>query len=390
MYSVQCTLYKIFITLQLTTHNSQLNMLLSDITHYLESFAPLAYQESYDNSGLIVGKGEMEIKQAIVSLDCTEAVIDEAIEIGANLVISHHPIVFSGLKKFNGSSYIERVVMKAIKHDIAIYAIHTNLDNVRHGVNHRIAEQLGLQNLQILAPKTGLLSKLQTYVPHDKAAELRDALFSAGAGHIGNYSECSFNSEGTGTFKGNDQSNAYVGEKNVTHAEPETKIEVMFPTRLSSQVLKALFNNHPYEEVAYELIPISNLHQEVGSGMIGELPKEYTEEEFFSLLKNGLNTPVVRHTASIGRTLKKVAVCGGSGSFLLNNAIKMNADAFVTADYKYHQFFDAEGKILICDVGHYESEQFTMDLLVEKIQKKFPTFAICLTKCNTNPVFYSV
>lgn len=365
-------------------------MLLSSIISYLESLAPLAYQESYDNSGLIVGNGEMEVKKAIVSLDCTEAVIDEAIATGANLVISHHPIVFSGLKKFNGSTYIERVVMKAIKHDIAIYAIHTNLDNVRYGVNQRIAEQLGLQNLQILAPKMGLLSKLQTYVPHDRATELRDALFAAGAGHIGNYSECSFNTEGTGTFKGNDQSNAYVGEKNVTHAEPETKIEVMFPTRLSSQVLKALFNTHPYEEVAYELIPISNQHQEVGSGMIGELPKEYTEEEFFSLLKKGLNTPVVRHTASIGKTLKKVAVCGGSGSFLLNNALKMDADAFVTADYKYHQFFDAEGKILICDVGHYESEQFTMDLLVEKIQKKFPTFAICLTKCNTNPVFYSV
>lgn len=365
-------------------------MQLSNITHYLESLAPLAYQESYDNSGLIVGNGEMKITKALVSLDCTEAVVEEAIQTGANLIISHHPIVFSGLKKFNGNTYIERVVMKAIKNDIAIYTIHTNLDNVRHGVNQRIAEQLGLTNLQILAPKTGLLSKLQTYVPHDKAAEVRDALFAAGAGHIGNYSECSFNTQGTGTFKGNDQSNAYVGEKNVTHAEPETKIELIFPSRLNAQVLKALFLAHPYEEVAYELIPISNQHQEVGSGMMGDLPKEYTEEEFFSLLKNSLKTPVVRHTASLGKKLKKVAVCGGSGSFLLNNALKMGADAFVTADYKYHQFFDAEGKILICDVGHYESEQFTMDLLVEKIQKKFPTFAICLTKCNTNPVFYSV
>ncbi len=365
-------------------------MFLSDLTQYLESIAPLAYQESYDNSGLIVGNGQMKITKAIVSLDCTEEVIDEAIQMGANLVISHHPIVFSGLKKFNGNTYIERVVMKAIKNDIAIYAIHTNLDNVRHGVNQRIAEQLGLVNLQILAPKTGLLSKLQTYVPHDRAAELRDALFEVGAGHIGNYSECSFNTQGTGTFKGNDQSNAYVGEKNVTHAEPETKIEVIFPTRLSSKVLKALFNTHPYEEVAYELIPISNQHQEVGSGMMGELTQECNDEEFFALLKNSLNTPVVRHTATLGKKLKKIAVCGGSGSFLLQNAIQMGADAFVTADYKYHQFFDAEGKILICDVGHYESEQFTMDLLVEKIQKKFPTFAICLTKCNTNPVFYSV
>jgi dinuclear metal center YbgI/SA1388 family protein len=365
-------------------------MQLSNITSYLESIAPLAYQESYDNSGLIVGNGEMEIKKAIISLDCIEAVVDEAIETGANLIISHHPIVFSGLKKFNGSNYIEKVVMKAIKHDIAIYAIHTNLDNVRHGVNAKIAERLGLVNVEILEPKTGLLSKLQTFVPHDKAAEVRDALFDAGAGHIGNYSECSFNAEGYGTFKGNEHSNAYIGERNVLHTEPETKIEVVFPSRLKSAVLRALFTAHPYEEVAYEILEISNAHQEVGSGMIGELLEESTEKDFFELLKYGLQATVVRHTALLEKKIKKVAVCGGSGSFLLKKAMQAGADAFVTADYKYHQFFDAEGKILICDVGHYESEQFTMDLLLEKIQKKFPTFAICLTKCNTNPVFYSM
>ncbi len=365
-------------------------MKLSLLTSYLESIAPLAYQESYDNSGLIVGNGEMVIKKAIVSLDCIEAVVDEAIETGANLIISHHPIVFSGLKKFNGSNYIEKVVMKAIKHDIAIYAIHTNLDNVRHGVNAKIAERLGLVNVQILEPKTGLLSKLQTYVPHDRAAEVRDALFDAGAGHIGNYSECSFNAEGYGTFKGNEHSNAYVGERHVLHTEPETKIEVIFPSRLKSAVLRALFIAHPYEEVAYEVIDISNTHTEVGSGMIGELVEESTEKDFLELLKYGLQAMVVRHTALLDKKIKKVAVCGGSGSFLLKKAMQSGADAFVTADYKYHQFFDAEGKILICDVGHYESEQFTMDLLLEKIQKKFPTFAICLTKCNTNPVFYSM
>lgn len=365
-------------------------MKLSDITSYLESIAPLAYQESYDNSGLLVGNANMEITKAIVSLDCTENVVEEAIREGANLIISHHPIVFSGLKRFTGSSYIERVVMKAIKHDIALYAIHTNLDNVKHGVNARIAEQLGLINIQILEPKAGLISKLQTFVPHDKAGEVRDALFAAGAGHIGNYSECSFNTEGYGTFKGNEFSNAYIGEKNVLHTEPETKIEVVFPSRLTSKVLKSLFNAHPYEEVAYEIIPVGNIHQEVGSGMYGEFEQEISEKEFLMLLKKGLKTEVVRHTALLGKGIKKVALCGGSGSFLLKNALNIGADAFVTADYKYHQFFDAEGKILIADVGHYESEQFTMDLLMEKIQKKFPTFAVCLTKCNTNPVFYSI
>ena len=365
-------------------------MQLSEITSYLETIAPLAYQESYDNSGLLVGDPSMNITKAIVSLDCVEDVVEEAIREGANLIISHHPIVFSGLKRFTGSNYIERVVMKAIKHDIALYAIHTNLDNVRHGVSARMAERLGLENLQILEPKAGLLSKLQTFVPHDKAGEVRDALFAAGAGHIGNYSECSFNSEGYGTFMGNEHSNAYVGEKNVLHTEPETKVEVVFPTRLSSKILKALFLAHPYEEVAYEMIAIENKHQEVGSGIIGELPNAFTEADFLELLKYGLQTKVVRHTALSGKKIKKVAVCGGSGSFLLKNAIQSGADAFVTADYKYHQFFDAEGKILITDVGHYESEQFTMDLLLEKIQKKFPTFAVCLTKCNTNPVFYSI
>jgi dinuclear metal center YbgI/SA1388 family protein len=364
-------------------------MKLSQLTSYLESIAPLAYQESYDNSGLIVGNGEMEIKKAIVSLDCVEAVVDEAIETGANLIISHHPIVFSGLKKFNGSTYIEKVVMKAIKHDIALYAIHTNLDNVRHGVNAKIAERLGLVNVEILEPKSGLLSKLITFVPHDKASEVRDALFEAGAGHIGNYSEVSFNAEGYGTFRGNEHSNAYVGEKNVLHSEPETKIEVLFPSRLKSAVLRALFASHPYEEIAYDIIELANTHKEVGAGMIGELVEESSEKDFLELLKYGLQASVVRHTSLLDKKIKKVAVCGGSGSFLLKRAMQASADAFVTADYKYHQFFDAEGKILICDVGHYESEQFTMDLLLEKIQKKFPTFAICLTKCNTNPVFYS-
>ena len=365
-------------------------MLLSEITSYLESIAPLAYQESYDNSGLIVGDPNMDVKKAIISLDCIEEVVDEAIQMGANLIISHHPIVFSGLKKFTGKNYIERVVMKAIKHDIALYAIHTNLDNVRYGVSARMAERLGLENLQILDPKAGLLSKLQTFVPHEHAAAVRDALFAAGAGHIGNYSECSFNAEGYGTFKGNDQSNAFVGEKNIIHTEPETKLEVVFPSRLASKILKALFLAHPYEEVAYDIIALENKHQEVGSGIIGEFKEGVSEEDFLNLLKNGLQTKVVRHTALLNKTIKKVAVCGGSGSFLLNNAIASGADAFVTADYKYHQFFDAEGKIIIADVGHYESEQFTMDLLIEKIQKKFPTFAVCLTKCNTNPVFYSI
>lgn len=364
-------------------------MKLAEVIQFLEYYAPSAYQEGYDNSGLLVGTPNMEIQSALISLDCTEDVLDEAIEMGANLIISHHPIVFSGLKRFNEATYIERVVARAIKNDIALYAIHTNLDNVRHGVNHKIAERLGLMKVRVLDPKRGLLAKLVTYVPHAHAAEVRDALFKAGAGYIGNYSECSFNVEGTGTFKGNEFSNAYVGEKDQRHLEPETRIEVLFPARLESSLLRGLRAAHPYEEIAYEIIPITNSHKEVGSGVIAELERPVSAEYFLQLLKSGLNTPCVRHTSFTGKEIKKVAICGGSGSFLLSKAISAGADAFVTADYKYHQFFDAEGKILIADVGHYESEQFTMDLLMEIIQKKFATFAISLTKCNTNPVFYS-
>jgi dinuclear metal center YbgI/SA1388 family protein len=363
-------------------------MKVSELSNYLESIAPLAYQESYDNSGLIVGDKDMPVKKVLISLDCTEDVVDEAIEIGANVIVSHHPIVFSGLKKFNGKNYVERVVMKAIKNDIALYAIHTNLDNVSHGVNLKITEKLGLRNAKVLDPKRSLLSKLITFAPHEHAGRIRDHIFAAGAGHIGNYSECSFNAEGYGTFKGNDNSNAFVGEKNITHTEPETRIEVMFPSRLESTIINALKDVHPYEEVAYYVVNLNNEHQEVGSGMIAEFEEAISEIDFLKLLTETFNVPVVRHTALMNKSIKKVAVCGGSGSFLLNSAQKHGADAFVTADYKYHQFFDAEGKILICDVGHYESEQFTMELLLEKIQKKFPTFAVCLTKCNTNSVHY--
>lgn len=365
-------------------------MQLKNICDYLESIAPIQYQESYDNSGLIVGDTGIDIHKALISLDCTEDVIDEAIEIGANLIISHHPIVFSGLKKFNGKNYVERVVMKAIKHDIALYAIHTNLDNVKNGVNYKIAEKLGLRNIKILDPKQSLLSKLVTFAPHTHAGNIRDALFKAGAGHIGNYSECSFNAEGYGTFKGNDLTNAFVGEKNQRHQEPETRIEVLFPSRLESSLVSALKSAHPYEEVAYDIVQLSNEHQEVGSGIIAEFENELSEVEFLKTISQKLHLQLIRHTELLNRSIKRVAICGGSGSFLLKNAISKAADAFITADYKYHQFFDSEGRILICDVGHYESEQFTIELLLEKITKKFPTFAVCSTKCNTNPVKYFI
>lgn len=365
-------------------------MKLSQLTTYLESIAPTAYQEDYDNSGLIVGHPEQEIQQALISLDCTEAVVDEAVRTQCQVIISHHPIVFRGLKRFNSKTYVERVVEKAIRNGIAIYAIHTNLDNVMTGVNAKICETLGLKNCRILAPKPGLLKKLVTYVPLSHADTVREALFGAGAGHIGNYAECSFNAEGYGTFKGNDDTNPYVGEPGIRHTENEVRIETVYPTVLESKILMALVLAHPYEEVAYDLYPITNPDQQVGSGMIGELETPIDEEAFLFYLKEKMQAHVIRHTEFTGRAVKKIAVCGGAGSFLLKHAIGAGANAFVTADYKYHDFFDAEGKLMIADIGHFESEQFTQQLLYDIIQKKFSNFAVRLTEVNTNPIKYFI
>ena len=365
-------------------------MKLSLLTTYLESFAPLVYQEDYDNAGLIVGYPDQEVNQGLISLDCTEAIVDEAIAKNCQVIISHHPIVFRGLKKFNGKTYVERVVEKAIRNNIAIYAIHTNLDSVADGVNARICQILGLKNCRILSPKSGLLKKLVTYVPLEQAEQVRAALFKAGAGNIGNYSEASFNAEGEGTFKGNENTNPYVGEPGVRHFEKEIRIETIYPANLESKILMALFLAHPYEEIAYDLYDLTNQHQEVGAGMIGELELPVDEESFLFEVKQEMKAHVIRHTAFTGRHVKKVAVCGGAGGFLLKHAIAAGADVFITADYKYHEFFDAEGKILIADIGHFESEQFTQQLLYEIIQKKFATFAIRLTEINTNPVKYYI
>ncbi|MBA3705463.1 MAG: Nif3-like dinuclear metal center hexameric protein [Bacteroidetes bacterium] len=363
-------------------------MKVKEITDYLESIAPLAYQESYDNAGLICGNHSLDVNAVLICLDSTEAVIDEAIATGCNMVIAHHPIIFSGLKKFNGKNYVERVIIKAIQNNIAIYAAHTNLDNVLGGVNSKIAEKLGLINCKILAPQKGHLKRLITFCPKDKAELIRKALFAAGAGTIGNYDECSFNSEGTGTFRAGEGANPYVGEPGKQHREKETKIEVIYPVYLESHVINELIAVHPYEEVSYDLVPLTNVHDRVGAGIIGELASESDELSFLKHLKQAMKADCVRYTDLRNKKVKKVAVCGGSGSFLLPNAIQCGADVFVTSDFKYHQFFDAEKGIIIADIGHYESEQYTMELFYELLKKKFNTFALHLSKINTNPIKY--
>ncbi|MEJ7779245.1 MAG: Nif3-like dinuclear metal center hexameric protein [Daejeonella sp.] len=365
-------------------------MKLRELTSFLETLAPLAYQEDYDNSGLIIGDPDKEICGALISLDCTEAVVDEAIESGLNLIISHHPIVFSGLKKFNGKNYVERVVMKAIKHDIALYAIHTNFDNVLEGVNKKICDKLDLTNCGILKPKEGVLKKLVTFCPDADAEKIRQAMFKAGAGWIGNYSECSYNTEGFGTFMAGNGTNPHAGEIGKRHHESEVRIETIYPQNIERKLIAALIESHPYEEVSYDLYPLSNSYFQVGSGRIGNLETDMGEMEFLQLVKEKLQAKVIRHTALRDKKIRRVAVCGGAGSFLLANAIKAGADIFITADFKYHEFFDAEGKLIIADVGHFESEQFTQELLLELISEKFRNFALRLTAQNTNPINYLI
>lgn len=363
-------------------------MKINEIISFLETKADPSLQEHYDNAGLITGSGQWECTGIICSLDATEEVIKEAVAKKCNMVVAHHPIIFGGLKKINGKNYVEKAIISAIKNDIAVYAIHTNLDNVLHGVNGRIAGILGLRNTSVLAVKDNMLKKLFTFVPADKAEDVRNAIFAAGGGQIGNYSECSFNAEGTGTFKAGEGTNPYVGELGKRHLENEVKIEVIFPGFAERQIINALKAAHPYEEVAYDVMQLLNTHPGIGSGLIGELATPLTEADFLSKLKGSFNVPVIRHTAFINQTVKKVAVCGGAGSFLISRALAAGADAYVTADIRYHEFFDANNRLLVCDIGHYESEQFTTSLLQEILQQKFPTFAVLKTEVITNPVHY--
>jgi len=363
-------------------------MKLKELCNSLEEWAPLAYQESYDNSGLIVGDLSSELTGVLVSLDCIEEVIDEAIAKGCNVIVSHHPIVFKGLKTFTGNNYVERTVLKAIKNDIALYAIHTNLDNIHTGVNKMLADKIGLINTRVLVPKKEVIKQLVTYAMPADADSIRNALFEIGAGALGEYSECSFSVSGSGTFKGSGNSNPVVGEKGIRTCQIEERIEILFPAFMESKVISVLKSSHSYEEVAYSVFDISNENQNVGSGMIGELSVVENSLDFLGTLKNNLNAEGIRYTSLVKNKIKKVAICGGSGSFLLQAAIRSGADVFVTGDFKYHEFFDAENKIIIADVGHYESEQYTKDLIADFLSEKFPKFAVHLSKVNTNPINY--
>ena len=363
-------------------------MKIKEIISCLESYAPLSFQESYDNSGLIAGDPLQDIESALLSIDVTEEVINEAIKLGSGLIISHHPLLFRPIKKLSGDSYVERCLIKAIRNNIALYAAHTNVDAVRTGVNMKISDKLGLINTHILIPRKEELRKLVFFVPSSHAAKVREKVFEAGAGHIGNYDQCSFNAAGDGTFRGSEDTNPFVGVKGQFHVEKEIRIETIYPVYREHSVIKALLDAHPYEEVAYDIYPLANTYPQAGSGMIGELPEPVSETVFLKNLKKIFKAGVIRHSGLLKKKIRKVAVCGGSGSQFLEQAINDGADIYITADIRYHQFFDADRKIIIADIGHYESEQFTTELFHELILKNFPKFAVHFSGVYTNPVNY--
>jgi dinuclear metal center YbgI/SA1388 family protein len=363
-------------------------MKIKQILTILEEMAPLAYAEDFDNVGLLVGNQDNEASGVLVCHDALENVIDEAIAKNCNLVVCFHPILFSGLKKITGKNYVERTVIKAIKNDIAIYAVHTALDNHKNGVNKIFCDALGLNNVKVLVPKQNFIQKLITYTTLENADKVRKALFEVGAGTIGNYDNCSFNSNGFSTYQGNENSNPVVGNKGELTQTEEIKIEVIFEKHLQSKILKALFSNHVYEEVAYEIYELQNQHQNIGLGMIGSLETPMSETEFLTFVKDKMQCGGIRHSDFLNKNIRKVAVLGGSGSYAIKNAIQAGADAYLTADLKYHNFYEAENQILLADIGHFESERYTKNYIVDFLKEKITNFAIVLSEENTNPVKY--
>lgn len=363
-------------------------MRIKEIIQTIEQLAPLSLQEKFDNSGIQVGDSNREATGALLSIDVTEEVIEEAISLNCNLIVSHHPIAFKSFKSLTGCSYVERCIMKAIKHDIVLYAAHTNLDNATQGVNFKLAEMLGLQHVHILSPQKENLLKLVTFVPETHAEYVRQALFNAGAGHIGNYDSCSYNTRGEGTFRAHENAHPFVGEIGNMHYETEMRIETILPKHKQNEVLRALIAVHPYEEPAYDFYPLLNVWEKAGSGVVGSLPEPMAERDFLLLLKDVFKLSIIKHSQFIGTEIHDVALCGGSGAFLIEDAVDYGADVFVTGEAKYNDYYDVEDKILLAVVGHHESEICTKSIFFDVISKKFPTFDLHLSAFDINPVKY--
>jgi dinuclear metal center YbgI/SA1388 family protein len=363
-------------------------MKLKDLCSFLDSGVPLSFQEGYDNSGLQVGLPEREISSALVTLDVTEEVMNEAVAGKIDVIISHHPLIFNGIMSLAGKSYTERILYEAVKNDIAVYSAHTNLDAFSNGVSRKMSEKIGLEEIRVLSPSGNKLLKLVTYIPESHIEAVRDKLFESGAGVIGNYDNCGFTTSGTGSFRANEMAKPFTGEKGKIHFEKEIRFETILFSHLKEKVIKALLNAHPYEEVAYDLYALENKNAEIGLGCVGKFHNPVSENEFLKLVCSVFNAKGIRYSKLTGKSVRKVALCGGSGASLINLAISSEADVFLTSDIKYHDFFKAENKILLVDTGHFESEKFSGEILKDLIIKKFPKFAVRFSETNTNPINY--
>jgi dinuclear metal center YbgI/SA1388 family protein len=363
-------------------------MKLSDLCSYLDSVIPLSLQEEYDNSGIQLGSPGMEVKSALLSLDITEDVVDEAKIKKCDIIITHHPLIFKNLKRLSDRNHTERIIRKAIESNIAVYSAHTNLDAYDNGVSRKMAEKLMLKNINVLSKLKRKLLKLVVYVPESHYIVVRDALFEAGAGAVGKYDNCGFITTGTGSFRGNNNSRPFIGEKGKNTTVNEIRFETILYSHQKNVVLEALHRVHPYEEIAYDLYILENDNVNQGFGAVGMLDKETDEKVFIKRLSEVFDAQGIRYSSFTGKKIKKVALCGGSGSETLENAIASGADVLVTADIKYHTFFDADDKILLVDIGHFESEKFSTEILYDLIIKKFPKFAVLFSETNTNPINY--
>jgi dinuclear metal center YbgI/SA1388 family protein len=363
-------------------------MKLKDLTSFLDSAIPLSFQEGYDNAGLQVGSPDREISSVLLTLDVTEEVLDEAGYAGCDVIISHHPVIFTGIKQLSGKNATERIILKAIKQDVAIYSAHTNLDVLENGVSRKMAEKLGLKNIRVLVPLKNKLLKLVTFVPEDHIDKVREAVFAAGAGVIGNYDKCSFVTSGTGSFRAGEETQPFKGERGKLHFEKEVRFETVLFSNMKGRVVRALLEVHPYEEAAYDLYPLENDNVKAGMGCTGELTEPLSEKEFLEMLRTRFSAKGIKYSGLTGNKITKVAMCGGAGGPLIGDAIASGAGAYVSADIRYHSFFEAENKILLADIGHFESEKYSVEILYDLIIKKFPKFAVRFSEITTNPINY--
>ncbi|SHF36275.1 Nif3-like dinuclear metal center hexameric protein [Chryseobacterium vrystaatense] len=365
-------------------------MTISEVISKIENRIPLQQAEDFDNVGLLCGAPERNVSGILVCHDALENVVDEAIQKNCNLIVCFHPIIFSGLKSLTGKNYVERAVLKAIENKIAIYAIHTAFDNDLFGVNYGICSHLGLKDMKILQPKKNNLQQLTVFVPKEHSSQVKEALFSAGAGNIGFYDECSFTLNGKGTFRPMEGSIPFSGQQNIRENADEDMISVIFEGYKLRGLISAMKSAHPYEEVAYQVYQLENENQHSGLGMYGDFEEGIDEQDFLRLVKEKFDLEVIKHSDFNQKKIKRVGVLGGSGASGIKSALSRKCDAYLTGDIKYHDYFLAESKMLICDIGHYESEQFVTQQLFEILSQKFSTFAISKSIEKTNPVNYFI